>query len=95
MAVGCRTRLRTDLAISTVGIAGPGGASADKPVGLVHVGLAWEGGSSSAHFGWPGTRTEVQRRTTKMALNQARLRLLREPVNAVRDAGRSGEPGRT
>jgi nicotinamide-nucleotide amidase len=77
MAVGCRTRLRTDLAVSTVGVAGPGGASAYKPVGLVHVGLAWEGGSSSAHFGWPGTRTEVQRRTVKMALNQVRLHLMR------------------
>jgi nicotinamide-nucleotide amidase len=77
MAVGCRMRLRTDLAVSTVGVAGPGGASADKPVGLVHVGLAWEGGSSSAHFGWPGTRTEVQRRTVKMALNQVRLHLMR------------------
>jgi nicotinamide-nucleotide amidase len=77
MAVGCRTRLRTDLAVSTVGVAGPGGASADKPVGLVHVGLAWEGGISSAHFGWPGTRTEVQRRTVKMALNQVRLHLMR------------------
>jgi nicotinamide-nucleotide amidase len=76
MAVGCRTRLRTDLAVSTVGIAGPDGGSAEKPVGLVYVGLAWADGSSSGHFTWPGTRLEVQRRTAKMALNHVRLKLL-------------------
>jgi nicotinamide-nucleotide amidase len=76
MATGCRTRFRTDLAISTVGIAGPGGGSADKPVGLVFVGLAWEGGTTSHSFSWIGTRAEVQSRTAKLALNQVRLHLL-------------------
>jgi nicotinamide-nucleotide amidase len=78
MAVGCRTRFRTDLAVSTVGIAGPGGGSADKPVGLVYVGLAWEGGVASHSWSWIGTRAEVQSRTAKLALNHVRLRLLRE-----------------
>jgi nicotinamide-nucleotide amidase len=77
MAVGCRTRLRTDLAVSTVGIAGPEEASADRPVGLVYVGLAWEGGAASFSFSWTGTRTEVQRRTAKLALNRVRLHLSR------------------
>ena len=77
MAAGCRARLRTDLAVSTVGIAGPEGASADKPVGLVYVGLAWEGGAASYSFSWTGTRTEVQRRTAKLALNRVRLHLSR------------------
>jgi nicotinamide-nucleotide amidase len=77
MALGCRTRFRTDLAVSTVGIAGPGGGSADKPVGLVFVGLAWEGGQLSRSFSWGGTRAEVQSRTAKMALNCVRLQLLK------------------
>jgi nicotinamide-nucleotide amidase len=77
LAVGCRTRFRTDLAVSTVGIAGPDGASADKPVGLVYVGLAWEEGAISLSFNWGGTRAEVQSRTAKMALNVVRLHLLR------------------
>jgi nicotinamide-nucleotide amidase len=76
MAVGCRSRFRTDLAVSTVGIAGPGGGSPDKPVGLVYAGLAWEGGAASQSFSWIGTRAEVQSRTTKLALNRVRLHLL-------------------
>jgi nicotinamide-nucleotide amidase len=77
MAVACRTRFRTDVGVSTVGIAGPGGATADKPVGLVYVGLAWEGGVSTQTWSWMGTRTEVQSRTAKLALNRVRLQLLK------------------
>jgi nicotinamide-nucleotide amidase len=76
MAVGCRTRFRTDLAVSTVGLAGPGGGTSEKPVGLVYVGLAWHGGSSSVSFSWIGTRYEVQSRTAKLALNRVRLHLM-------------------
>jgi nicotinamide-nucleotide amidase len=76
MAVGCRTHFCTDLAVSTVGIAGPHGASADKPVGLVYVGLAWEGGATAHGYSWTGTRSEVQSRTAKLALNRVRLYLL-------------------
>jgi nicotinamide-nucleotide amidase len=76
MAVGCRTRLQSDLAVSTTGVAGPGGATPDKPVGLVYVGLAWEGGAEAVAFSWGGTRTEIQSRTAKLALNRVRLHLL-------------------
>jgi nicotinamide-nucleotide amidase len=77
MAVGCRTRLRTDLAVSTTGVAGPQDLAPDKPAGLVYVGLAWDGGVSSVRFSWAGTRAEIQRRTAKLALNRVRLHLLR------------------
>jgi nicotinamide-nucleotide amidase len=77
MAVGCRTRFRTDLAVSTTGIAGPGGGTANKPVGLVHIALAWDGGVASQKFSWVGTRTEVQSRTAKLALNMVRLHMLK------------------
>ena len=76
MAVGCRTRLRTELAVSTVGVAGPADAGPGRPVGLVYVGLAWQGGVSSVSFSWIGTREEVQSRTAKLALNRVRLHLL-------------------
>lgn len=76
MAAGCRKLMGTDLAVSTTGLAGPGGGSPEKPVGLVFVGLAWEGGVTSQSFSWIGTRHEVQSRTAKMALNRVRMHLL-------------------
>jgi nicotinamide-nucleotide amidase len=79
MAVGCRARLGTDLAISTTGVAGPEALGPDLPAGLVYVGLAWDGGVSSASFTWLGTRQEVRSRTARMALNKARLHLVRLP----------------
>ena len=75
MATACRIRLGADLGLSSVGIAGPGGGSADKPVGLVFACISWEGGARSQNFSWVGTRTEVQSRAAKLALNLARLHL--------------------
>jgi nicotinamide-nucleotide amidase len=77
MAVGCRQRFGTDLAVSTTGLAGPDGDGSDKPVGLVYVGLAWAGGVASYHFNWGGTRTEIQSRCAKLALNRVRLHLIK------------------
>ncbi|MGL4552327.1 MAG: CinA family protein, partial [Gemmataceae bacterium] len=75
MAAGCRARLRTDLAVSTVGVAGPDDLGPDRPAGLVYVGLAWDGGTSHQTFSWVGTRADVRRRAAKLALNAVRLRL--------------------
>lgn len=77
MAVGCRERFGTDYGVSTTGLAGPGGGTSEKPVGLVYTAVAWDGGVASQRFIWPGTRAEVRSRTAKMALNQLRLLLLK------------------
>jgi nicotinamide-nucleotide amidase len=79
MAVGARKALGSDLAISTSGIAGPTGATATKPVGLVWFGLAWDGGVKSMQVNWFGSREEIQSRSAKTALNMLRLHLLANP----------------
>jgi nicotinamide-nucleotide amidase len=75
MAVQARALFGTDLAVSTTGYAGPTG----QPVGLVFVGLAWDGGAKTHTYNWGGTRAEIQSRTAKLALNLVRLHLLQTP----------------
>ena len=70
MAAGVLDRLpRVDLAVSVTGIAGPGGGSAEKPVGLVHFGLARRGRPTLTEHGvFPGDRTGIRRATVLRAL---------------------------
>ena len=78
MAARCRTRSATDLAVSITGIAGPTGGSAEKPVGLVYVGLADTSGVTvrPCRFGSHLPRDAIRDRTCKTALNMVRLRLI-------------------
>jgi nicotinamide-nucleotide amidase len=70
MAIGAIRRSAADLAVALTGIAGPGGGSAEKPVGLVHFAAAARDGRHEhreQHFGDIG-RDEVRRRSVLVAL---------------------------
>jgi nicotinamide-nucleotide amidase len=69
MARGALDRSKADAAIALTGIAGPGGGTAEKPVGLVHIGAVRRGGAARQRreiFG--GDRTAVRARSVEAAL---------------------------
>jgi nicotinamide-nucleotide amidase len=74
MAAGVLARLdRAALAVAVTGIAGPGGGSAEKPVGLVHFGLARrDRGTDTTHRIFAGDRMAVRRATVLHALSLLR-----------------------
>jgi nicotinamide-nucleotide amidase len=76
LAVGARERCRADYGIGITGVAGPGGGTPDKPVGLVHVALAGEARTDHWLIRQIGDRHLVRRRTVVFALDRLRRRLL-------------------
>ncbi len=68
MAEGVLRKLNADIAVATTGIAGPGGGTAEKPVGLVFIGLATEGESEVRPFKFEGDRMSVQKAASDAAL---------------------------
>lgn len=70
MALGARKLFGADLALSVTGIAGPGGSTADKPVGLTYIGLAGPGEDVLVRrFVWEGDRTRNRIQSTEAALS--------------------------
>jgi nicotinamide-nucleotide amidase len=99
MAEGVRRRFASDYGIGVTGIAGPGGGTDDKPVGLVHLAVSGPSGETDhRHRVFPGSRHRVQRFAAQLGLEMLRRRLLRddrsEPVDGPSSGGRS-RPGRT
>ncbi|CUP25573.1 CinA family protein [Clostridium sp. NSJ-49] len=56
------------VAISTTGLAGPGGGSIEKPVGLVYIGIYLNGETVVKKFNFTGERNEIRKETTISAL---------------------------
>jgi nicotinamide-nucleotide amidase len=80
MALGVKERLQTDWGISITGIAGPGGDSPDKPVGLVYIGLATPENESFSYdyrFGRQRGRELVRYLSSSTALDLLRRSLLK------------------
>lgn len=69
MAQGALSNSLADIALSVTGIAGPGGGSETKPVGLVYIGIATKDYSESFEFRFSGDRLRIKEMTSKAALN--------------------------
>lgn len=77
MAAGARITAGTDYAVSTTGVAGPGGGTAEKPVGLVCIGVADENGAEAYEFNLGTRRDRIRMMACLNALNLLRKKLLK------------------
>lgn len=69
MALGAQRACGADCALALTGVAGPDGGSAEKPVGLVVIGLALPGGVARTHSAiYPGNRDEIRSGAARKAL---------------------------
>ena len=80
MAAGARSALGADAAVSITGIAGPGGGTAEKPVGLVHLHAMTPDGELPGSYTLPGDRESIRGRAATAALH-----LLRRLLTQTRD----------
>jgi len=77
LAAGARSSLGVDVGVGITGIAGPGGGSAEKPVGTVCLCVAADWGVEERVVKLPGSRADVRDRTTTVAMHMLRSLLLR------------------
>jgi nicotinamide-nucleotide amidase len=77
MAAGVRERLGVHVGIAVTGVAGPGGGTPEKPVGLVHLHVETPERGQGTTFSLPGDRATVRTRATVSALHLARRVLTR------------------
>jgi PncC family amidohydrolase len=68
MARGVRYLMNTSIGLSTTGIAGPGGGTPTKPVGLVYIGISVEGYERVERYVWAGDRIQNKRESGEAAL---------------------------
>jgi nicotinamide-nucleotide amidase len=72
LAEGIRRRTGATLGIGITGIAGPGGGSPEKPVGLVHIALADAAGNQERALRFPGDRERIRWHASQTALDMVR-----------------------
>jgi len=79
LAEGARGRFGADVGVGVTGIAGPGGGTAEKPVGTVHLAAVGPAGTVTRSLVVPGSREAVRQRTTTVAMQLLRVLLLGGP----------------
>src|SRR5271163_2872332 len=72
LADGIRKRTGATIGVGITGIAGPGGGTPEKPVGLVHIGLADERGPRERAYRFPGDRERIRQFASQAALDAVR-----------------------
>ncbi len=75
LAEGIRKRTGASIGIGITGVAGPGGGSAEKPVGLVYIALADDRGTPVREFRFPGSRERIRHWASQAALELIRRRV--------------------
>jgi nicotinamide-nucleotide amidase len=83
MAAGARRRLGADAVVAVTGIAGPGGGSAEKPVGLMFLHAEAPSGQAVLRVVLPGDREAVRARTTALALHTLRRLLTQSDTDPL------------
>ena len=76
MAIGARKVSGSDIAVSVTGIAGPGGGTPEKPVGLVYIAIADKNGAEYRKLSLDGSRDEIRAKTCDCV-----FRLIKEKLN--------------
>jgi nicotinamide-nucleotide amidase len=72
LAEGIRKTTGATIGVGVTGIAGPGGGTPEKPVGLVHIGIADERGPRERRFQFPGDRERIRMHASQTALDSVR-----------------------
>jgi len=83
MARGARERLGADVAVAVTGVAGPGGGTPEKPVGLVYVHAQGPDGGVGRELSFPGNRASIRARSVVIALHLVRTLLARSRAEVV------------
>jgi PncC family amidohydrolase len=75
MAAGIRKRAGSTFGVGVTGVAGPGGGSDEKPVGLVYIALADDSQTTTRKFIFPGDRQFIRTLSVNAALDMVRRRV--------------------
>ena len=94
MANGAKKVIGSDMAVSITGLAGPGGGTHKKPVGLVYIAVADINGTLCRKFNFVGTRTQIKQRAAMAALGLALDRLKSNPQNTSEETTHDNDTDR-